>query len=102
MEGQNFTLEWTYTLDGTICFAQIAIITSSDSELIIGRKFGPGITTLQAEYQARFRARATNTRTDLTIFAVQRSDEATYRVAVSPTGAGALQQLVVVTVKCKY
>lgn len=102
MEGQNFTLEWTYILDGTIRFAQIAIISLSESELIIARKLGPGITTLQPEYQARLRARATNTRTELTILALQRSDEATYKVAISPKGNGALQQLVVVTLKCKY
>ena len=102
LEGQSFTLEWTYTLDGTIGFVQISIITSSGSELLIGKKFGPGVITVQPEYQARFRAQATNTRAELKILAVQRSDETSYKINISPTGSGSLGQLVVVIVKCKY
>ena len=77
VQGQSFTLEWTYTLNGTVAIAQFSIITRSGSELLIGRKFELGVITLQSEYQAQFRAQATNTRAELNILAVQRSDETT-------------------------
>ena len=102
VQGQSFTLEWTYTLDGTVVLAQFSIITRSGSELLIGRKFGLAVITLQPEYQAQFRAQATNTRAELNILAVQRSDETTYKVTVFPTGAGSLVQSVFVVVNCKY
>ncbi|XP_015755460.1 PREDICTED: fibroblast growth factor receptor 3-like [Acropora digitifera] len=98
VEGQTFTLQWTYTLDGTVGFASFSIITSSGSELLIGKKFGPGFITIQPEYQSRYRAQATNTRAELNILVVQRSDETTFRLNVSPTGTGTLLQLVVVIV----
>ena len=102
MQGQSFTLEWTYTLDGTVAFAQFSIIKSNGSELLIGRKSGLGVITLQPEYQAQFRAQATNIRAELNILAVQRSDETTYKVTVVPTSGGSLVQSVVVVVNCKY
>ena len=67
----------------------------------MGRTFGPGVITLQPEYQTRFRAQATNTRAELNILAVQRSDETTYRVNVIATSADFLVQSVVVIVNCK-
>lgn len=93
---------WIYTLDGTVGFAQFSIITDSGSELLIGKRFGPGVITVEPEYQSRFRAQATNTRAELNIFAVQRSDEGTYRMNVFPTGSGSLVQSVVLIVSCKY
>ena len=101
-EGQNLTLVWTYTLDGAVALAQFNIITESGSGLLIGKRFGPGVITVEPEYQVRFRAQATDTRAELNIFAVQRSDEATYRLNVIPTGSGSLVQLVVLIVSCKY
>ncbi|XP_067030294.1 opioid-binding protein/cell adhesion molecule-like isoform X2 [Acropora muricata] len=93
VEGQNITLAWTYTLDGAVGFSQFTIVTGG-SELLIGKKFDPGVIRVKPEYQARFRARATKTRAELSILAVQRSDERTYRVNVVPTGAGSLVQSV--------
>ena len=91
---------WTYTLDGAVGLSQFTIVTDG-SESLIGKKFGPGVITVEPEYQARFRARATKTRAVLSILAVQRSDEATYRVNVVPTGVGFLVQSVIVIVNCK-
>lgn len=102
IEGQNLTLVWTYTLDGTVGLAQFHIITDSGSGLLIGKKFGPGVIIVQPEYQSRFRAQATNTRAELNIFAVQRSDEGTYRMNILPSGSGSLVQSVVLIVSCKY
>ena len=101
VKGQNLTLVWTYTLDGAVGFSQFTIVTGG-RELLIGKKFGPGVITVEPEYQARFRASATKARAELSILVVQRSDERTYRVNVVPTGAGSLVQSVVVIVNCKY
>ena len=68
---------------------------------LIGKKFGPGVIRVEPEYQARFRARATKTGAELSILAVQRSDERTYRVNVVPPGAGSLVQSVDIIVNCK-
>lgn len=101
VEGQNLTIEWTYSLDGAVGAAAFFIITSSGIEILIGKKFGPGVIIVEPKYQTRFRAQATNTRAELNILAVQRSDGTTYRVNVVPTGAGSLVQSVVLVVNCK-
>ena len=93
----NFTLEWTYTLDGSVGAVQFF----NGSELI-GKRFGPGYITNYPKYQARFRAQVTNTRAELTIHLVERSDQSTYRLDVVPTGLGSLTDDVPVTVHCKY
>ena len=97
----NLTLVWTYTLDGTVVVAQFNVITDSGRGVLIGKTIGPGVITVEPEYQARFRAQGTNTRAELNILEVQTSDEATYRMNVIPTGSGFLSQLVVVIVNCK-
>lgn len=98
VEGQNLTLVWTYTVDGTLGFSQFTVVPRSEPEKLIGKKYGPGVITVQPEYQSRFRAQATNTRAELNILAVLRSDETTYRVNFNPTGVGFLVQAVVVIV----
>ena len=93
----NFTLEWTYTLDGSVGFAQFFNGTE-----LIGKRFGSGNITTNPKYQARLRAQVTNTRAELTIHLVERSDQSTYRVNVAPTAFGSLTDNVPVTVHCKY
>ncbi|XP_068733582.1 fibroblast growth factor receptor 4-like [Montipora capricornis] len=55
--------------------------------------------TVEPKYQERFRGQATNTRAELTILAVQRSDQGTYRIDVAPTGSGSLSDSVEVVVQ---
>ncbi|XP_074634715.1 intercellular adhesion molecule 5-like isoform X3 [Acropora palmata] len=93
VEGMNFTLEWTYTLDGSVGAAQFF-----NGIELIGKRFGPGNITSYPKYQARFRAQVTNTRAELTIHLVERSDQSTYRLDVVPTGLGSLTDDVPVTV----
>ena len=101
MEGQNLTLEWNYTLDGTVGLAQFFNSTGFGTESI-GKTFSPGKMTVESKYQERFRGQATNTRAELTILTVQRSDQGTYTVKVVPTGSSFLLHDVEVTVQCKY
>ncbi|XP_067029796.1 opioid-binding protein/cell adhesion molecule-like isoform X2 [Acropora muricata] len=98
VEGQNFTLEWTYTLDGSVGSAKVAVVNSDGTELLIGKKFDLGVITVEPNYQPRFRAQATDTTAKLTILAVQRSDAGTYRLNVLPTGLGSIFVTVILDV----
>lgn len=100
-EGKNFTLKWTYILDGTVGFAQFSI-DDDGTDILIGKKFGPGVIPVQPKYQSRFRAQVTDTRAELNILSVQRSDEKTYKLNVIPSGSGTLGQSVLLHVNCKY
>ena len=101
VEGRNFTLKWTYTLDGMVHISQFFNINSGGIELI-GKRRGPGHITTGPKYQARFRIEATDTQAELKIFAVQRSDQSTYQINVDPCGSGSLTHDVTVIVQCKF
>ena len=101
VEGENLTLECTYTLDGPVGSAKVAV-KDDRSELLIGKSFGPGILTIELKYQKRFKAKVTDTRAELTILSVQRSDEGTYRFNILPTGDGSILKKVTLVVNCKY
>ena len=102
VEAQNFTLEWTYTLDGSVGSAKFVIPNDDGSEKVIGKSFSPGIINVNPEYQERLKAEATDTRAELTILAVQRSDEETYQLNILPTGGGSILEEVILVVNCKY
>ena len=102
VEGQNVTLEWTYTLYGSIGSAMFSIVSDDGSELVIWKSFISGIIRINPEYQERFKAEATDTRIGLNILAVQRSDEETYKVNILPTGDGSILEEVILVVNCKY
>ena len=102
VEGKNFTLEWNYTLDGTVGITEFTVVEDDGTDLLIGRSFRPGTVTVQAGFQARFRAQATDTRAELTILAVQCADERVYKFTVLPTGAGFIALRVILVVSCKY
>ena len=102
VEGQNFTLEWTYTLDGSVGSAKFAIVSDDGSELVFWKSFRSGIINFMPEYRERFKVEATDTRAELTILAVQRSDEETYKLNILPTGYGSIFEEVVLVVNCKY
>ena len=101
-EGQNLTFVWTYILDGTVRFAQFNSITDSGSGVLIGKTFGPGVITIEPGYQARFRAQATNNRAELTILAVQLSDEGTYKLTLVSSAPTFISNEAKVIVHCKY
>ena len=101
MEGQNITLEWTYTLDGSVGSAKFSIVNDDGSELVFWKSLRSGIT-IMPQYQERFKAEATDTRAELTILAVQRSDEETYQLNILPTGDGSILEEVILVVNCKY
>ncbi|XP_074634729.1 neurotrimin-like isoform X3 [Acropora palmata] len=98
VEGQNITLEWTYTLDGSVGSAMFILVNDNGSEEIISKRFRPGVMNFALKNLERFKGEATDTRAELTILAVQRSDEQTYKLHILPTGDGSVSEKVIVIV----
>ncbi|XP_015777420.1 PREDICTED: protein CEPU-1-like isoform X2 [Acropora digitifera] len=98
VEGQNITLEWTYTLDGSVGSAMFILVYDNQSEEIISKRFRPGAMNFALKYFERFKGEATDTRAELTILAVQRSDEETYKLVILPTGDGSVSEEVILVV----
>ena len=102
VEGKNLTLEWFYTILGTVGASKFAIVNADGSEQVIGKGFSPGAMNVTPRYQERFKVEATDTRAELTILAVQRSDEKIYELNILPTGDGSILETWVVVVNGKY
>ncbi|XP_074633142.1 uncharacterized protein LOC141891965 isoform X2 [Acropora palmata] len=81
VEGKDFTLKWNYALDSSLSAVQFSNVTGTGDDPI-GSRIGPGTINMAQKYEARFRAQAESTRAELTILAVQLSDEATYKLSV--------------------
>ena len=96
-EGDNITLKWNYTIDGSVGVAQF--LNASDNA--IAAKFGNGDATVDSEYQERFRADISNTLAQLTIITVQRSDSGLYKFALTSTKVVSLSNEVELKVQCK-
>lgn len=85
-------------LDGTLGLIQFFNVTES-----IGSRFGSGTITVKLQkYEARFSGEANDTRAEMTIFKVERSDESTYRVNVISSSNNVIAHDVKVVVLCKY
>ena len=100
-EGKSFTLEWAYTLDGTVVIAQF-FNTSGGGNDIFAKTIGTGNVTVEPDYQGRFSGQVTNTKAELTIVGMQRSELLTCRFVLTATGAGSLTNDVEIIVQCKY
>ena len=101
VEGEDYSLEWTYILDGGVGSVQF-INTTGGGDDLIGSRIGPGKINSTQKYKARFRPQATNTRAELMILAVQLSDEGTYRLNFVSGSGASLAENVNVIVQCKY
>ena len=101
VEGKDFTLKWNYTLDGSLNAVQFSNVTETGDDPI-GSRVGPGEINSRQKYKARFKAQAESTRAELTILAVQLSDEATYKLSAVSSGATFIWDSVRVIVHCKY
>ena len=101
VEGKDLTLEWTYTLDGSLNAVLFSRVTGRGNDFI-GVRLGHGKINSTQKYEARFRAQATNTRAELMILAVQLSDEATYQLNLISSKPTSIIHNVKVIVQCKY
>jgi len=96
LEGQDITVEWSYTFDGEVGSATFNNVTGA-VKVEMGKQFGTGNVTLNQE---RFSAEVLNTQ--LRICAVQISDQGKYELIIFATGVGNLGDVVEVIVQCKY
>ena len=78
------------------------IRVNDDQSEVISKRFRPGAMNFTLKDLERFKGEATDTRAQLTILAVQRSDEATYELIVLPAGDGSISEKVILIVNCKY
>ena len=101
VKGKDFTLKWSYILDGNLEAVQFSNVTGTGDDLI-GSRVGPGKINSTQKYDARFKAQAESTRAELTILAVQLSDEATYKLTVVSSRPTFIWDSARVLVLCKY
>ena len=73
LEGQNITLVWNYILFYPVRFAKFYNVTGST----IASTYG-GSTTVEANFQERFRAHISHTQARLIILKAQTSDQGRY------------------------
>ena len=103
VEGTDFTLKWIYTLDGSLKAVGFYNITYKTKYDLIGSRNGCGRIKSKQKYEARFRAQAKSTGAELTILAVQSSDEGTYKLMVVSSKSGAIiSNRAKIIVHCKY
>ena len=93
LEGQNITLVWSYTLDGTFSFARF--VTSGG--LIASRPSG---SATSEPSNKRFRADISDSQARLTILGVQASDQGKYEFDLT-SSSGVISHTVEVIVQCK-
>ena len=99
-EGDNITLKWNYTIDGSIGLAQFFNATD---DVTIAAKFGDhGDTNMAREYQERFKADVSTTLAQLKIITVQRSDSGHYRFQLTSAKLVTITDEVELKVQCKY
>ena len=101
VEGKDFTLKWNYTLDSSLNVVRFSNVTGGGDDSI-GSRNGPGKINSTQKYAARFRAQATNNRAELTILAVQLSDEGTYKLTLVSSTPTFISNEAKVIVNCKY
>lgn len=101
VEGKDFTLKWDYTLDGSLVATSFSNVTGGAYDSI-GSRVGAGKINSTQKYAARFRAQAASTRAELTILAVQLSDEGTYKVNLISSTPTFISNEAKVIVHCKY
>ena len=101
VEGKDFTLKWNYTLDGSLLTVRFSNVTGGGDDSI-GSRLGAGKINSTQKYEARFRAQAESTRAELTILAVQLSDEGTYKLTVVSRRGTFISNEAKVIVQCKY
>ena len=101
VEGEDFTLKWTYILDGRLMAAQFSNVTEGGIDPI-GQRNDTSKMNSSPKYEARFRGQATSSRAELKILGVKLSDEATYHLNLVSSHPTFLSGSVKLIVQCKY
>lgn len=103
LEGQNLTLQWSYSLDGqTNAFSSIANLTGGSQGNTFATRSGTNNAIITSGYENQFKASISDTEAVLTVLAVPRSvSEETYRLSIFTT-SNSLTSDVEISVLCEY
>ena len=106
-ENDNITLQWTYTLDGSL-LDEVEVIFTPDSPSLfaqrVARYRSGGTTQVASNVQDRFVFNITDIQSTMTILRSQRSDSGRYELIVSPDdfAATTIKDEVKISVKCEW
>ena len=102
MEGNNITFVWQYNLDGTFHSVALRFIGSSLSRTIV-YKFDINLDAVvpQSFYQGRIQENINATRSEITIFALQRSESGEYEIEVIDKTFDPARDKMTVQVQCE-
>lgn len=97
-EGDNITLGWNYTIDGSIGFIKFSNVTDGVT-VAIATKFGAAGAVVVTD--GRFKAAMSDTLAQLTILTVQRTDDGSYEIDVTSSKVVSVVDTVKLIVQCK-
>ena len=102
LEGNNITFVWQYNLDGTFHSVALRFIGSSLSRTIL-YKFDINLDAVvpQSFYQGRIQENINATRSEITIFALQRSESGEYEIEVIDKTFDPARDKMTVQVQCE-
>ena len=101
LEGNNITLVWQYNLDGS--FGDVLLQFLGSETLVIVDKHDINVDAAVPEsvYQGRIQENINTTQTEITIFALQRSESGEYDIQVVNSRRQRESNKVIVQVQCK-
>lgn len=92
--------EWTYTLDGEFYRGIFSFVDEDNNKYRLPQSFSCGIWT---PFTTRFKLVVVDTRAELTVLELKRSDAGKYNFMVHSTGHGTIDEMVILVVNdCKY
>ena len=100
LEGQNITFIWRYSFDGTIVLAKFTKMVTSSYHDVIARNYF-GTTIVVPSFQQRFTANISVTQANITMLAVQRSDQGKYEFDITTSNFETNDHEVELIVQCK-
>ena len=84
LEGNNITFVWQYNLSGTFDRVLFRFVSSSPSRaIVVKRDINLDAWVPHSFYQGRLQENINATRSDITIFALQRSESGEYEIEVT-------------------
>ena len=102
LEGNNITFVWQYNLSGTFDRVVFRFISSSPSRtIVIKRDINLDAGVPNGFYQGRIQENINATRSEITIFALQRSESGEYEIEVTNSNLDPASDKMTVQVQCK-
>ena len=102
LEGNNITFVWQYNLSGTFDRVLFRFVSSSLSRIIVikrGINFDAAVP--KGVYQGRIQENINATRSEITIFELQRSESGEYEIQVTDSNFDPASDKTTVQVQCK-